>query len=74
MKGFILGAIAGAAAAIVCAKKMKKEDYEKFCDKTNEMWDKAEQKMKDGVDTGKNKAEYYTDRAEDYLETNKDMM
>ncbi|MCD8165068.1 MAG: hypothetical protein LUE93_02385 [Bacteroides sp.] len=68
MKGLILGMIAGAAAMYVCTKKMKQEDYDKWCDKASDLWEKGKEKVKDTIDMGKNKAEYMGDRAEDYLD------
>jgi len=64
MGKFLLGVIAGAAAAYVCSKKMDRKTMDHICESTSEFFDKAKKKFKDGFDKTKNEAEYLADRTE----------
>ncbi|MCD7936736.1 MAG: hypothetical protein LUG98_07750 [Tannerellaceae bacterium] len=67
MGRFLLGVITGAAVAYVCSHKMDKATMDKMCDSTNEFFDKAKKKFKDGWDKTKNQTEYLADRTTDAM-------
>lgn len=63
MKGLILGIAAGVAAGYYARKMADEGKFDKVCGEAHEFAGKAKQKIKDVVDTGKDKAEYLTDQA-----------
>jgi len=67
MSKFILGVVAGAAMAYACTNKKSRESMMHMCNSATEMFDKAKEKIKDGFDMGKNKAEYVADRAQNSM-------
>ncbi|MCC8132621.1 MAG: hypothetical protein LIP04_02795, partial [Tannerellaceae bacterium] len=60
----ILGIATGVALACICKKKMDREYLTQMCDSTSKFFDKAKQKIADGIDTGKDKIDNLADRAE----------
>lgn len=63
MKGLFLGLAAGIAAGYAVRKMADEGKFDKVCDDAHEFAGKAKQKIKDVVETGKNKAEYLADEA-----------
>ncbi|WP_106831376.1 YtxH domain-containing protein [Parabacteroides pacaensis] len=63
MKGLILGIAAGVAAGYYVRKMADEGKFDKVYGEAHEFAGKAKQKIKDVVDTGKDKAEYLTEQA-----------
>lgn len=63
MKGLILGIAAGVAAGYYARKMADEGKFDKMYGEAHELAGKAKQKVKDVVETGKDKAEYLAGQA-----------
>ncbi|MCC8171196.1 MAG: hypothetical protein LIP00_05295 [Parabacteroides sp.] len=72
MKGLFLGLAAGIAAGYVVRKMADEGKFDQVCDEAHEFAGKAKEKIKNAVDTGKNKAEYLADEAKGMVNKGKE--
>ena len=74
MKGLILGLAAGIAAGYAVRKMADEGKFDKVCDEAHEFAGKAKQKVKDVMETGKNKAENMAEHAKHAMDKGYDNM